>query len=220
MKLTYAALTSLLLASDYALARPSTFPERSLRRGHPALPVEMTRKPSPTNLTADANPTTTSSNWAGVVLPSPPAGQNFTGVAGTFTVPSLANSSYTAACAWIGIDGWSTSQTQGLFQAGVDFWMENDKLTYDAWYEWVPDTSYNFTNFDISAGDVVTFRLVTSSDKAGTIYLENETTGQSTTKDLSAPPSPPFTDPVSALRSCMCCLISLMSFTATVPAER
>ena len=135
MKLTCVALTSLLLlASDYALARPSTFAERSLRRGYPALPVDLRRKPSPTNLTADANPTTTSSNWAGVVLPSPPAGQNFTGVAGTFTVPSLANSSYTAACAWIGIDGWSTSQTQGLFQAGVDFWMEDDKLTYDAWY--------------------------------------------------------------------------------------
>ena len=31
MKITYAALTSLfLLASDYALARPSTFAERSL----------------------------------------------------------------------------------------------------------------------------------------------------------------------------------------------
>ncbi|EJF56124.1 concanavalin A-like lectin/glucanase [Dichomitus squalens LYAD-421 SS1] len=202
MKLSLAATAGFLLASGYVLAYPSTFAERSLRRGRPALPVDVAaQEPTPAGLAADANPTVMSGNWAGVVLPSPPTGQNFTGVSGTFNFPSLANSSYAAACAWIGIDGWSTSRTEGLFQAGVNFWTEDDKLTYDAWYEWVPDTSYNFTDFGISAGDVLTFRLFTLSDSAGTIYLENESTGQVVTKDLSAPPSPPFTDPQLSLQS-------------------
>ncbi|KAI0716194.1 peptidase G1, partial [Cerioporus squamosus] len=127
-----------------------------------------------------------STNWAGVVLVTPPPGENLTEVIGTFTVPTLAPSSYMAACMWVGIDRWSWQETgtQGLFQAGVDFWMEDNKLTYDAWYEWAPDTSYNFTGFDISAGDVLTFRLVANSDREGTIYLENETTGQAESKQL------------------------------------
>ena len=173
-----------IVASSLANAQPakSAFYERSLARGLAAgLPLLSTRQESET-----------SGNWAGVVLKSPPSPeQNFTEVAGKFTVPSLPDSIYTAACAWIGIDGYT--ENGHLFQAGLDFWNMDGELTYNAWYEWVPDTSWNFTQEDIgtlSAGDVISIRLVAHSDTTGTIYLENETTGIATTKELKAPPIP------------------------------
>lgn len=198
MKFSNFALIGLLALAERAFGRPSTFVDRALRRGRPSIPANAAQDLTVSSTANTDSNSVTSGNWAGVVLVSPPAGENFTEVIGTFTAPTLAPSSYTAACAWIGIDGWvQDTGTQGLFQAGVDFWMEDNKLTYNAWYEWVPDTSYNFTDFDISAGDVLTFRLVATSDREGTIYLENETTGQATSKVLDAPPSPPFTAPVS-----------------------
>ena len=195
MKFGTLALSGLLLLASSALARPSTFAERALRRGRPNLPAESVQR-----LVASDVPTAqseVSSNWAGVVLTSAPPGEKFIEVAGTFTVPTLAPSSYTAACAWIGIDGWYwDGPTNGLFQAGVDFWMEDYEMVYNAWYEWVPDSSWNFTNFDIAAGDVITLRLVAETDRRGTIYLENETSGQNTSLVLEAPPTPPFPHPV------------------------
>ncbi len=197
MKLALVALSTLLVVAGSTFARPSTFVERSLRRGSPGNPTEAAQRLETPS--TGAVHSLLSSNWAGVVLVSPPAGENFTEVIGSFTAPTLAPSSYTAASAWVGIDGWTWRETglNGLFQAGIDFWMENNELTYDAWYEWVPDTSYNFTGFEISSGDVLTFRLVATSDLEGTIYLENETTGQTAYKVLEAPPSPPFEAPVS-----------------------
>ncbi|OSD01726.1 concanavalin A-like lectin/glucanase [Trametes coccinea BRFM310] len=179
------------LALTSALARPSTFVERAVRRGRPALPAASLaeQKPSPVSAASSAHPTTRSSNWAGVVLPSPPQGENFTVVQGTFAVPALAPSSYAAASIWVGVDGWQQSaDAQGLFQAGVDCWVEDGETTYDAWYEWVPDGSYNFTGFAVSAGDVLTYRLVAASEREGTIYVENETTGEAVTRLLAAPP--------------------------------
>ncbi|KAI0366223.1 concanavalin A-like lectin/glucanase [Pilatotrama ljubarskyi] len=197
-----ALLSGFVLLVD-VLARPSTFAERALRRGGPALHAVDASAGTPAFSAASANPTATSSNWAGVVLPSPPAGENLTAVSGTFVVPVLAPSSYAAASIWLGIDGWQTenSATEGLFQAGVDCWVEDGQLTYNAWYEWVPDSSWNFTDFHISAGDVLTFRLVATSDREGTVDIENETTGQMTSKVLDAPPSPPFTNPQLSLQT-------------------
>ncbi|KAL1701710.1 peptidase A4 family-domain-containing protein [Schizophyllum commune] len=173
----------LLCSAVAVLGRPSTFLERAERRGYPAI-----RTPSST--AAAASGTATSGNWAGLVLEAPPAGENLTEITGTFTVPSLARSSYTAACAWIGIDGWEGSTTDALFQAGVDFWMEDGELTYNAWYEWVPDSSWNFTDFAVSEDDVMKFTLTAANDSAGSISVENQSTGQSTSIDLTAPPIP------------------------------
>ncbi|KAI9069528.1 concanavalin A-like lectin/glucanase [Trametes sanguinea] len=117
------------------------------------------------------------------------AGENFTTVQGTFAVPALAPSSYAAASIWLGIDGWQPAgDAQGLFQAGVDCWVEDGATAYDAWYEWVPDGSYNFTAFAVSPGDVLTFRLVAAGAREGTVYVENETTGEAVSRVLDAPP--------------------------------
>ncbi|KAI0637626.1 peptidase A4 family-domain-containing protein [Trametes polyzona] len=209
------ALTaSLFLTALEALARPSTFADRALRRGRPFLPAPPLAGETPTPASkvaaaAAAHPTVRSSNWAGVVLPAPPPNENFTAISGTFTVPTLAPSPYAAASIWLGIDGWSTDASpapgagsgQGLFQAGVDCWVEGAALTYNAWYEWVPDSSWNFTDFAIAAGDVLAFRLVATSDRRGTIDIENETTGQKVSHVLDAPPSPPFSNPQLSLQT-------------------
>ncbi|KAI0329939.1 concanavalin A-like lectin/glucanase [Cubamyces sp. BRFM 1775] len=192
MQLTAVLALGLLIISP-ALGRPSSsFASRAIKRGRPALPsnVRFESTGTPTSGAASSHPTTSSFNWAGVVLPSPPAGSNFTAVTGTFTVPTLAPSAYAAASIWVGIDGWTTSEAdaQGLFQAGIDCWMENEVLSFDTWYEWVPDGSYNFTGFDIKAGDVLTFSLVATSTTEGTIDVENETTGQKISHVLDAPP--------------------------------
>ncbi|KAL1745397.1 peptidase A4 family-domain-containing protein [Schizophyllum fasciatum] len=178
-------LAALICTAATALARPSTFAERAARRGAPAI-----RLPSASNTAAAASGTATSGNWAGLVLEAPPSGENFTSVTGTFTVPALANSTYTAACAWVGIDGWAGSATDALFQAGVDFWMEDGALAYNAWYEWVPDTSWNFTDFAVEAGDVIALTLAAANDSAGSIAVDNKSSGQSTSIDLTAPPIP------------------------------
>ncbi|KAH9894060.1 peptidase A4 family-domain-containing protein [Cubamyces lactineus] len=200
MQLTSVLALGLLIISP-ALGRPSsTFVSRAIKRGRPALPfavvadaVALKSKPTstPTSGAASSHPTTSSFNWAGVVLPNPPVGENFTAVTGTFTVPTLAPSAYAATSIWVGIDGWNTdfgSDAQGLFQAGIDCWMEDGKLSFDTWYEWVPDGSYNFTGFDISVGDVLTFSLAATSPTEGTIDVENETTGQKIAHVLDAPP--------------------------------
>lgn len=182
MWLSPVLVSGLCLLTTGVLGRPvSTFIERSLKRGAPTWI-------SPADTFTASAASETSGNWAGVVV-TPPTGENMTEVAGSFKVPSLANSEYTAACAWLGIDGWNGSTS--LFQAGVDFWMMDGELTYNAWYEWVPDTSYNYTVSDIgeiSAGDVLNLKLVATSETSGTILLENETTGKSHTMDLDAPP--------------------------------
>ncbi|KAI1782590.1 hypothetical protein LXA43DRAFT_1103722 [Ganoderma leucocontextum] len=85
------------------------------------------------------HPAAASSNWwAGLVLTSP-AGDDPTDGAGCmdkdrWLVPGL-------------INGGSAS--------GVDFWMEDGKLTYNgSEYEQVPDASCNFTDFEVSSGEV------------------------------------------------------------------
>ncbi len=97
-----------------------------------------------------------SSNWAGAVLTSPPAGTNFTSVFGQFTVPfpalpatSTSGGQY-AASVWVGIDG-DTYQS-AILQAGVDITVTRGRgstnastITYTAWLRVVPDYSYNFS---------------------------------------------------------------------------
>lgn len=111
---------------------------------------------SATNSTSDVQ---YSSNWSGATLVTPPSGQTFNAVSGTFTVPtpsapsgvSATDGEY-AASAWVGIDG--NTYSTAILQTGVDFTVDtNGDVSYDAWYEWYPDYAYDF-DIDISAGDV------------------------------------------------------------------
>ncbi|CAN8101691.1 unnamed protein product [Discula destructiva] len=115
-----------------------------------------------------------SSNWAGAVLSS----TSFTEVTGTIVVPTLsATSSRTesAGAAWVGIDG-DTCQT-AILQTGIDWYVEGSSVSFDAWYEWYPDYSYDFSGITISEGDSILMSVVATSKTSGTATIENLTTG-------------------------------------------
>lgn len=73
-----------------------------------------------------------SENWAGVFFESPPSGETYSTVTGTFTVPSISGNG--AASAWVGIDG--VTYTDAILQAGLNFTISDGTISYDAWYEW------------------------------------------------------------------------------------
>lgn len=126
-----------------------------------------------------------STNWAGAVL----IGTGYKGVTGTFTIPDISlpsggdESTYYSASAWVGIDG-DTCETS-ILQTGVDFNYEDGEVSFDAWYEWYPDYSYDFTGIDFSAGDSVKVTIDATSTTAGTASVENLSTGVTVTHTFS-----------------------------------
>ncbi|KAJ5497597.1 Concanavalin A-like lectin/glucanases superfamily [Penicillium fimorum] len=124
---------------------------------------------------------TYNSNWAGAVL----IGTGYTSVSGEVTVPvpqlPRGANSYTNYCAsaWVGIDG-DTCNT-AILQTGIDFCIQGDTTSYSAWYEWYPDYAHDFSNIQISAGDVIKARVDATSRNSGSVALENLSTGVSVT---------------------------------------
>jgi len=129
-----------------------------------------------------------SSNWSGAVLETPSSGY-FTSATGRFTVPTpkhVGSGGTESASAWVGIDG--DTCTSGLLQAGVDFTVTSSgSVSYDSWYEWYPDYAYDFTNFAVSAGNVIQVDITATSTTKGTVKLTNVSTGKSVSQTLSAP---------------------------------
>lgn len=131
-----------------------------------------------------------SSNWAGAVYTSPPTGETFNAVSARFIVPTPSipsdatpESDY-AASAWVGIDG--DTYSTAILQTGVDFTVSSSgEVSYSAWYEWYPDYAYDF-EIDISAGNVISLSVVASTSTSGTATIENQTTGQTVTIDLTS----------------------------------
>jgi hypothetical protein len=80
-------------------------------------------------------------NWAGAIIGSPPSGETFNNVVGTFTIPTPSTppgpsgGSYYASV-FVGIDG-GTYKNASL-QSGIDFTYENGAVSYDAWYRMSP----------------------------------------------------------------------------------
>ena len=71
---------------------------------------------------------TETTNWSGYVA----TGAQFTGVSGTWVVPSVQPSDSTQASAtWIGIDGFSNDS---LIQTGTEQITSGGSTAYDAWY--------------------------------------------------------------------------------------
>jgi len=131
-----------------------------------------------------------SSNWAGGILTAPPAGQTFNSVVGTFTVPTpsipAGSKGASAASAWVGIDG-DTAQN-AILQTGIDFNVASSgAVSFDAWFEWFPLASTDFTGIAIKAGDVISLSVVSSSSSSGTATIENVTTGVKVSKVIAAP---------------------------------
>ncbi|KAI9825140.1 MAG: hypothetical protein M1819_000598 [Sarea resinae] len=195
MKLTAVLLSNLLFASSI-LAAPSgsRLADRVARRAarnrstHPLIPASGPKTDGGNN----ASQISYSSNWAGAVYTSPPSGQTFNGVSGSFNVPSpkagSGSESSWSSSAWVGIDG--DTYGDAILQSGVDFTVDSSgDVSYDAWYEWYPDGAYDFDGISFSAGDEVSVTITASSSSAGKVVLENTSTGTTVTKSLTAPSS-------------------------------
>ncbi|KAJ3828084.1 peptidase A4 family-domain-containing protein [Lentinula raphanica] len=179
------------LVASVATARPSRLVERQARRFRGSRPFSGSSHMSGNGssesyggkgVTHDEY----SENWSGVIIESPPSGQNFTSVTGTFVVPTPSGSDGSAS-AWVGIDGDTASQS--ILQAGVDFTIKGGKVSYDSWYEWYPNYAYDFSNFAISAGNTITINILSNNSTHGSVTLINKNTGKSVTQILSAPSS-------------------------------
>ncbi|EJT97836.1 hypothetical protein DACRYDRAFT_91302 [Dacryopinax primogenitus] len=184
-------LTSALFATA-ALAAPSSrsrLEQRMARRSLGAhLSTPNQRITAATDFTGPKTEATTaySSNWAGPVY-NANAG-TYKAVTGTFTVPtpsapSGGRGSY-AASAWVGIDGDSCDTA--ILQTGLDFTIDNGKVSYDAWYEWYPDYAYDFSGISFSAGNEVRVTVTATSTTSGTAVIENLTTGETVTQDITS----------------------------------
>jgi hypothetical protein len=116
-----------------------------------------------------------SENWAGYVA----AGNNFSSVAGTWTVPSVkaASSSVGAySAAWVGLGG-ASGRSQSLEQIGTSADYVNGRAEYYAWYE-LPPSSQVRLNLAIHPGDKMSAK-VTVKGTTVTLSLSNGTTGRS-----------------------------------------
>jgi len=190
---------AIFAATALAAPRPGALADRietratRTRSSHPLVPAGNHDGP----LSPDAANIQYSSNWAGAVIESPPAGQTFTAVSATFTVPtptppSGAGTGTYSGSAWVGIDG--DTYGNAILQTGIDFSVtksSSGKLSYsyDAWYEWYPNYAFDFSGISIAAGNSISVSVVSSSSSAGTAVIENLSTGQTVSKALTAPSS-------------------------------
>ncbi|KAJ5300339.1 transcriptional regulator family: Fungal Specific TF [Penicillium atrosanguineum] len=197
MKFTTASLATAMLAG-IALAAPRPgLAERLEQRGvlqrssQPAGRIDNSDKENGILLKegSDAN-VQYSNNWAGVVRESPPASATYSAVSATFTVPDPTatdnSGDMQAASVWVGIDG--DTYTKAILQTGIDSYVQNGEKTYDAWYEWYPNSAENF-DIDLSAGDVIVATVKSSSPSKGVAIIENMSSGKTVTKTLTAPSS-------------------------------
>ncbi|KAI0477088.1 peptidase A4 family-domain-containing protein [Xylariaceae sp. FL0804] len=176
------AIAAALLTANVALAAPGTAARWAKHAQRSAAKSSKPMKAAPGQIEAveagNISHVEYSSNWAGAVL----IGSGYKTVTGTFTVPTP--SSAGSAAAWVGIDG-DTCDTS-ILQTGVDFTKSGNSISYDAWYEWYPAYSYDFSGIDISAGDSITVTVVATSTSAGTATVENTSTGQTVTHTFSS----------------------------------
>jgi hypothetical protein len=189
MKLSATFFATTALFSGVAWAIPPQLLSRraSQRHTNPLAPIEVPRTEAveaPNNATIEY-----SGNWSGAVLVSPPSGETFSEVSGTFTVPSMLSAgTNVAAAAWVGIDG-ATFQT-AILQGGVYFQSDSEgTATFGSFVEWWPNyaTDIAQSDFPVSAGDVVTVNIVATTDKEGTVTLINETQNVTFSSPQTAP---------------------------------
>lgn len=165
---------AILAAAGVVAAMPASSGEQVTKRG-----INRSRFDSSVNRVNVTHPEY-SSNWAGVVQ----IGSGYTSVEGTIVVPRATGGANAAASAWVGIDG-DTCGT-AILQTGVSFYGDG---SYDAWYEWIPDYSYSFSNFGLSEGDEIKMSVDASSKTSGVATLENLTTGAKVSHTFTNPPS-------------------------------
>jgi len=179
----FAAIASTLLLAGSALAAPNTAKRQEAHRKRAenkrSKPVQFVEGPDGEIKTGVTNNTfvSYSTNWAGAVL----VGTGYTSVTAEFTVPTPSTAG--SGAAWVGIDG-DTCGT-AILQTGIDWTKSGSSVTYDAWYEWYPDYSYDFSGITLAAGDTIKTTVTATSKTGGTAVIENVTKGKTVTHTFS-----------------------------------
>ena len=108
------------------------------------------------------------SNWSGYAE----SGTGFTGVAGTWNVPSLATqqpSSTTYSAAWVGVDGFNNSN---LIQTGTEQDFYNGTAHYGAWWEILPAAETPLpSSYVVKANDKMSASIYETSTTSGGIKV-------------------------------------------------
>jgi serine protease len=120
-------------------------------------------------------PTIASTNWSGYYVESGPSGP-FTGVKGTFTVPSLVApvQAGTWVFQWVGIDGATNTS---LIQAGVAEYGCGSQECLSPWWEVLPAAATDIP-MAVAANDQVTVTIALVSGTEWDITLSDDTTRQ------------------------------------------
>ncbi|PMD22190.1 hypothetical protein NA56DRAFT_644908 [Hyaloscypha hepaticicola] len=176
----FLAVASTLLLAGSAVAAPNTakrWAAHAKRSANRQKGAPMHRVTGPETEASNDTFVEYSSNWAGAIL----IGSGYTSVTGTFTVPTP--SSAGSGAAWVGIDG-DTCDT-AILQTGIDWTKSGSSVTYDAWYEWYPDYSYDFSGITLEAGNTIKVTVTATSLTGGKATVENVSTGKTVTHTFS-----------------------------------
>jgi Peptidase A4 family len=135
-------------------------------------------------------------NWAGALLDAP-AGDRFTWIEGTFTVPDVyppvrpeAGETYSAST-WVGIDGLDGSND--VLQIGVDslalYEFNAVVRSHLVWWEWFPGATFEITNLPVSVGDTVNGLICVDADSttSASVSLYNLTSNMAASFRATAP---------------------------------
>ncbi|KAF2016659.1 concanavalin A-like lectin/glucanase [Aaosphaeria arxii CBS 175.79] len=117
-------------------------------------------------------------NRGGAVLKAP-AGDSFTSVTGTFSVPNLSGNSRLSI--WVGI-GDTTDQTY-VVGGGIVY-----NRTLGSWAAFYPETATDTSSsVPVRASDSITVTASLTSPNTGTVVIENKTQNRKTTQTVAAP---------------------------------
>ena len=122
--------------------------------------------------------TNTSRNWSGYVATN----GTFTGVTGSWTVPSVtASANAEADATWVGIGGVSSND---LIQIGTQAITQNNVTTYEAWYELLP-TASTAISMQVNAGDSMSASISQIGTGSWQVSIRDNTNNQSFSTTLS-----------------------------------
>jgi len=144
--------------------------------------------------TSTPAPCWASSNWSGYALSTtavsglpcvPASGTTYTGVSGTWTVPTVTASgrASTYSAAWAGVDGFANAD---LIQAGTEQDTSGGKARYAAWWEILPAPETVIPSITVEPGDSVTVSIAKVSSTQWSITLTDH-------GKAGHPAQPPFT---------------------------
>ena len=147
------------------------------------------------HLPAIRDGTGNSTNWSGgvVYLPAGFAVAKFFIVYGQWTVPNpfpAAGDFQLYHCSfWIGIDG---SYSSDVLQAGAHCEAQNTssgivQREIHPWFEWFPENEIQITNLTVSAGDILSCLISSTSSTTANMILANSTTNRAVAVETTAP---------------------------------